>query len=512
MDYDKTFGNHNIHVLGGMSREEDNYEWMGAYRQNFPSTQLSVIDAGGVEDSRNSGSARTWKLASYFGRINYSFQDKYLLEGNLRYDGSSRFAKSNRFGLFPSMSVGWILSEEEFFQIPWVEQLKIRGSYGVLGNQEIGTYPYQKTLSLGHSTPLGESPSVHPGVQLTTLPFDNISWETTNVTDVGLDINLFQGKINFIVDYYYKKTSDILYNLTVADIIGKDVSEQNAGEVENKGWDFELTHKNTMGDFSYSISPKFSINHNKVLKLGRVERDIDQGLFVGEPLSAIYGYETEGLFVDNEDVANYADQQQIYDARPGMIRYKDISGPNGEPDGIVSPEDDRTILGNEFPTYSYSMGVSANYKGFDFYIQMQGLGGLERILGQGQAALYNNYNIQKWHVENRWTEENPDRNAEHPVFQPLGMSVPWGTMESEYWMRDASFLRIKNVELGYNLPSGMLDNTFINQIRVYLSGRNLHTFSSYYPGYDPTMDVYGFESGNYYPATSVWSFGINVQF
>lgn len=511
MDYDKTFGDHYLHVLGGISRQEDNMEYLGAYRKDFPSTKLHFLDAGSTEDDRNWGTGETWKLESYFGRLNYSFQDKYLLEGNLRYDGSSRFGKGNRFGLFPSMSAGWVLSEEDFFQVPGIERLKIRGSYGVLGNQEIGTYPYQKTLSLGHSYPLGADPSMQPGAQLTTLPFDNISWETTNVTDIGVDINLFRGKVNFVADYYHKKTYDILYGVTVANIIGKDVSEQNAGEVENKGWDFELTYKNKKGDFSYSISPNFSINHNEVLKLGMVDRDIEQGLFVGESLSAIYGYETDGLFVDETDVENYPDQQ-IYDARPGMIRYKDISGPDGEPDGVVDPENDRTIIGDGFPTYTYGMGITADYKGFDFFLQMQGLGGHDRVIGQGQTALYNDYNIQKWHVENRWTQENPDRNAEYPRLEQLGIDVPWGTMNSEYWMRDASFLRIKNVQLGYSIPSRFLNNSFINKCRVYLSGQNVYTFDSYYPGYDPEMNVEGWASGQYYPATRLWSVGLNVQF
>jgi len=508
-DYDKSFGNHDLHILGGISHEIYNNEWMGAYRDQFPSTQLHVLDAASVSNDSNYGSGNTWKLMSYFGRINYSFQDKYLLEANLRYDGSSRFAEDNRFGLFPSMSAGWILSEESFFQIPWIENLKIRGSYGALGNQQIGLYPYQKTLDLGHAYPLGEKESLHSGVQLTTLPFQNITWESTYITNGGLDINLFEGKINLIVDYYYKRTTDILYNLTVANILGMSVSEQNAGEVENKGWEFELTYKDQIGDFSYNIRPTFSINHNEVVSLAGVEKDIAQGLFVGEPLSSIYGYETEGLFIDQEDIDNFAEQN--YPAEPGLIRYKDISGPNGEPDGKITAEHDRKVIGNEFPKYSYGMGITANYKNFDLYLQLEGQGGFQKQLSNFQLPFWNQGNAEEWHIENSWTEENPDRNAEYPKLTPTshGDGIPWGgIMNLEYWLRNASFLKINNVQIGYNIP---VENAIFDQFRVYISGENIYNFDNYYEGYDPEMS-YSSGYASYYPLVTYWSLGVNVQF
>ena len=239
------------------------------------------------------------------------------MEGNLRYDGSSRFPKTTRFGLFPSFSAAWIASNEDFFKAPWISNLKLRLSYGILGNQQIGTYPYQKTLNLNQPYPLGVNESLSPGIALTTLPFQDITWESIAVFDQGIDLNMFNNKLSLTIDHYKRTTSDILYNLTVSSVLGMNVSSQNAGKVENKGWDFDLAYRNTISDFSYSIQPNFSVNHNKVLSLAGVERDISQGLFVGEPLGAIYGYKTAGLFVDQNDIDNYAVQNYV--ALPGLI-------------------------------------------------------------------------------------------------------------------------------------------------------------------------------------------------
>ncbi len=502
INYDETFGDHYLHVLGGYNQQAfDNQNIMG-FRADLLSPELEVLNAGATGYQKNSGGASKWRLRSFFGRINYSFKEKYFLEGNIRYDGSSRFAEGKRYGLFPSFSVGWRISEEDFFQIPWIDQFKIRISNGILGNQQIGTYPYQKVLSSGLPVVIGGQ--LKDGIRLAVLRDENLSWETTNVANMGVDITVLNGKLNFIADYFYKKTYDILYQLTVSDVLGMNVNEQNAGEVENKGWDFELVHKNTVRDFSYSINSNFSVVHNKLLKLANVQRDIDKGLFIGEPLQSIYGYETEGLFIDQEDIDNYA--LQNYSAIPGWPRYKDISGPDGEPDGKVTSAYDRKIIGNQFPKYTYGMGITANYKGFDFYTLVHGLGGMESQVGYQRLAYANSYNIQRWHWEERWTPENPDRNAGYPKFLTPNVQAPWGD-NLDYWMRNNSFLRIKTVQIGYNIPSVILSSTFIDQFRVYLSGDNIKCFDNFIPGWDPEMP-----SVLYYPPTRLWSLGVSVQF
>jgi len=507
LDYDITIGNHDFHVLGGFSQETLENEWVSAYRDNFPNDQLYELNAGSAGNMQNNGSSSIWKLRSYFGRFNYSYQDKYLLEANVRYDGSSRFAEGNRFGLFPSFSGAWRISEEGFFKnaFPEIDNLKLRGSYGTLGNQQIGIYPYQKTLNLGHDYVFGGS--VASGARVTTLPYEDITWETTKMTDVGLDITILGGKLSFTTDYFYKKTEDILYNISVSDVLGMSPSAQNAGAVENKGWDFNLTHRNKIGDFSYSINPNFSVVSNKVLELANVEEDIGNGLFVGEPMNAIYGYETEGLFIDQNDIDNYPEQN--YNAQPGLIRFKDISGPDGKPDGKVTAAHDRKVIGSRMPDYTYGMGLTASYKGVDLYMQLQGEGGMERTPSRWMYAFWNMGDVQQWQWEGRWTQENPNRNAAYPRFQPTGSDSPSFAWPAEYWLLNATYLRIKNVQIGYTFPSGFISG--VEQLRIYIGGRNLITFDNYQEGWDPEMEMmYG--GTGHYPPTRLLTFGVNVNF
>ncbi len=507
VDYDKTIGKHYFHVLGGYSQEVFNDYYLGGYRNDFPTTQLPELDVASPANDNNWGGSSTWKLRSYFGRVNYSFEDKYLLEGNVRYDGSSRFSKGNRFGLFPSFSAAWVVSQENFFDVPWVASLKVRGSFGILGNQQIGTYPYQKVLALGYDFFQGEM--VQPGIRLTSLPNQDITWETTEITNGGLDIGLFNGKLSLGIDHYYKRTYDILYGLTVSKVLGMGVGYQNAGEVENRGWDFEVEYRSQVRDLSFNIAPVFSVVRNKVLSLSNVERDVSRGLFVGESLNSYYGYSTDGLFVDQADVDSYPTQN--YSAAPGFPRYKDISGPDGVPDGVVTADYDRSVLGSTFPRFSYGLGISLDYKAFDVFIQAQGLGGMSRRIEAKALALYNNGNIERWQWEGRWTEENPDRYAEYPKFISSYNSRSFEDL-NDYWLRDATFLRIKDIQVGYNIPQKVLESTFIDQCRIYFSGRNLLTFHSGEKGWDPEMYVSTGYNTSFYPPTKVLGFGVNVTF
>ena len=509
LEFNKTFNNHYLHFLAGFSAESNTSESLMGSRDSFPSNKLFVLSAASTVNDANAESLSSYDLLSLFGRLNYSYKDKYLLEGNVRYDGSSRFAKGNRFGLFPSFSAGWRVSEEEFFQIPWIYNLKLRGSVGVLGNQSIGNYPYQKVLSLGSVWAMGESEKIYPGIQLTNLPFADITWESTKITNGGVDISFFYGKLSVSADRYYKVTDNILYALSVSQVLGMSVGQQNAGSVENKGWEFEVNYDNSFGDLKYSITPNLSINKNKVLDLAGIERDVNRGLFINEPLQSIYGYKTDGLFVDATDIANYATQNYL--AKPGFPKYVDISGPDGKPDGIISSSWDRTLIGSTFPKYNFGMGISLEYKGFDFYTLLQGQGGFIKKIGGDQLAFDNYGNIQMWQTENRWTPENPDPNAIYPRLEMAYHSAPWND-NLEYWTRDASFLRIKNLQFGYDFSSEFLKESLINKLRVYIAGENIKTFHHFYKGWDPEMQTSGGYAVNYYPITSIWSLGINVQF
>jgi TonB-dependent starch-binding outer membrane protein SusC len=502
-NYDLSINSHNIHVLAGYSDEQSKNNWLEAYRDNFPNNLLYEINAGAASNQQNEGSASEWAIRSFFGRVNYDFNGKYLFEANARYDGSSRFAEDNRYGLFPSLSAGWRISEEKFFAVPLISNLKFRASWGELGNQNIGNYPYQQVLQLGFNAPFGIAENLASGAAATVVPNKEISWESTRVIDVGVDINLFENKLNFVVDYFDKLTSGILYNVTASNILGLEPSIENAGEVSNKGIDFSVRHQNSLGDFSYNISANFSYVKNAVVELANVERDIASGLFIGYPLQSVYGYVDDGLFVDQADIDNSPSQPRT--PKPGDIKFKDISGPDGEPDGIVDADYDRKIIGNRFPKYNYGAQINTRYKNVDLSLQLQGIAGFQQTIGGYEGnAFYFGSSPQQWMVDSRWTTENPDPNAEYPRFQILsgGEQQFWN---STYILKDASFLRISNIQLGYNLPPAVLSNVGVSSLRLYIGVKNLFTFHHFRKGWDPEL-----RSG--YPPVKFTNVGINLNF
>ena len=411
---------------------------------------------------------------------------------------------------------------EDFIKenLPWVSELKLKASWGVLGNQNISDYPYQNTLNASSSYAYAFGGSISQGVARSTMVDPTLQWESTRTKDIGMELGFFEDELLLSATYYDRYTYDILYSpaSSVSAVLGFGISEQNTGELENTGWEFTARHINDVGDFSYSIGGNLTIVNNKVLSLGVGNIEQPNGLvgngsslFVGYPMDLYYGYVADGLFISDEDVASYPDQTAINPGvQPGDIRYKDISGPEGVPDGKVDATYDRTYLGSRIPKYSYGIDLGAKYKGFDLNVLLQGASGVTgRLSGYAGWAFYQSTgNIQRWQYEGHWTPDDPQRNAAYPRLELVPGGGTPNTLLSSFWTLDGSYLRIKNAQLGYTIPPNMLQKTGISNVKVYVSGENLHTFSNYQQGWDPELNT----DGEFYPIYTTYTLGVNLTF
>ncbi len=518
-DYNKQIGKHDISALLGYSFESESYRNLVAYRDNFPTNDLPYINVGSRDNMQNAGGGYDWAIQSLFGRFKYAYDQKYLGEVTVRYDGSSRFPETKKYATFPSIALGWRISEEAFFKdnVSFIHNLKLKASMGKLGNQNIGLYPYQNTYT---TIPYIIGGSIAQGGYITSLKDPNISWESTRTTDGGIEVGFFKnGLLDFSVNYFYRKTTDLLTKPmgNVSTVLGLNVDYTNSGSLENKGWEFELSHRNKVGQLSYNIGGLFSIIQNKVLDLGVGGVLQKNGLigsdgnFVGYPLQMYYGYKTDGMFLDQADIDAWANQSAVFGAKvkPGDLRYVDITGENGEKDGKVDPNYDMVYLGSRIPKYTFSMNMGAEYKGLDFSAQLYGVasvkGRLESYAGHAFMALGN---IQRWQADGRWNPANPQRYNDYPRLEVIQNTGSMNTQLADFWVRDASYVRLKNIQLGYTLPKQLLEKIKVASIRIYANAENPFCWNKYPKGWDPEINT----NGEYYPILATYTFGLNLRF
>lgn len=499
LDYNKTFGKHTIGALLGYSQIYKQTRYLQAYRKNLPnSNSLDQINAGEVTGQTTYGTEIEYALRSAFGRVNYSYDDRYLLEANLRYDGTSRFPKNNRFGAFPSFSIGWRISEEEFFKADWVDNLKLRASWGLLGNQETvnsdnssNYYPYQNTYLFGYDYSFGNT--LTPGISISNpMANQDITWEKTDQWNVGVDAAFWGNKLTLGADWFRKETRDILLQLPVPNMMGVSAPMQNAGVVRNTGIELQLGHNNRINDWSYSIGANFSYVTTKIMDLKGGDTP---GQSVGDPLWAYYyGYVCDGIFQNEEEIKNHPTQSMDTPV-PGDLKYRDLNG-----DKVVDSKD-RQVLGSYFPKINFGLNLSVQYKDFDLSALLQGAADVKSApVAEIRYAFYNGGKVTEQHLD-RWTPENP--NATYPR---LSMSDSKNRVTSSFWMQDASYAKLRNLQVGYSLPKQLISKYGISRLRVYCSIDNLFMISGF-DGVDPEAI-----SGNYYPLTRNYSFGLNVTF
>lgn len=529
-NYSKSFNNrHNIDLLVGYSWEEQSERDMEASRENFPNNNYPYLTVGSPDVQKNKGGGKDWVIQSVFGRAQYNYEERYLGEVTMRYDGSSRFPANSRYAFFPSAALGWRISEENFMKenenLAFINNLKLKLSAGILGNNNIGDYAYQSVYELGnaYNYPLGGV--IQQGAQLTTYTDPTLKWETTRTVDAGFESVLWNGLLSANITYFHRYTYDILFkpNASASSIFGLKMSEVNTGEALNHGWEFELGHRHQFGDFSYNINTNFSIINNELKSMGVANVKQPNGmvgngsnLFIGYPFDIYYGYQTDGVFLDQADIDSWfthtnqsAMGSNQANTKPGDIRYKDISGPDGVPDGKVDATYDRVSLGSKIPKYTFGISINTAYKGFDLNIFLQGVGGVKGMLDNYAGwAFWSEGSVQKWQMEEAFDPENPVRNPGYPRIQNLGNSIGVNNQTSDFWIRNAAYLRIKNIQLGYTLPKNVLKNTFISSVRIYAATENPYTFHSFPDGWDPEINA----SGQFYPVMRNFTFGLNLKF
>lgn len=511
LKYDRAFGSHQFGAQVGYSYEANQYQFLNAYRQYFYNGQLQELNAGGTAVQTNGGSTYEWALQSVFGRLNYNYQGKYMVEGNFRYDGSSRFRSDLRWGMFPSFSAAWRLTEESFMKenenFRWLNEFKLRGSWGLLGNQNINLndkpYPYQDVYDFTGNYSYDNS-NLSTGIAQSTLPNRDITWEKTAIYDIGADMRLFNN-LELTVDWYRKDTRDILRSIQLTDLVGLSAPAINSGAVRNQGIEFALTYRNSISSgffdgLSYSVGGNIDHFKNTVTEYGA--RDIGSWTIKenGQPWDSFYLLEVIGIFQTQTEVAN-APKQYNDNTLPGDLIYKDQNG-----DGVVN-DNDRILMDGAFPSFQYALNGSVNWKNIDLSVLFQGV--------EGRSLYVNNWGIvpfvqgaaptTEW--RNRWTEENPSTTMPRIYWgwdSPQKFSRP-----SSYFLRDASYLRLKNLTIGYTIAPERLAKMGIRKLRVFASGDNLFTSTSY-PGLDPERGG----SGTFitYPQNKIYSFGVNVQF
>lgn len=518
-NYIKSFGSHNLNLMTGYENYSAFNESMEASRDKYELTTYPYLNLGPLEQRDNLGSAYENAYRSYFGRAMYNYKNKYFLQGNVRYDGSSRFHEDYRWGSFPSFSAGWVLTEESFMKnIPGLSFLKLRSSWGRLGNERIlrqngsnwdpNYYPYQATIVFSNALFFqGNNVAAAQTAAQTRYAIQDISWETTESIDLGIDANFFNNRLRLTGDYYQKTTKDMLLALEIPDYIGFDNPDQNTGKMDTKGWEAEMGWSDNIGEVGYSISANISDFKSVMGDLGGTEFLGDQIKREGSEFNEWYGYLSDGLFQTAEELAG--SPKISPSVKVGDVKYKDISGPNGVPDGMINSIYDKVLLGGSLPRYMYGANLKLDYKGFDFSMVVQGVGKIKtRLEGLMVQPLMENWGaVPKILDGTSWSKYNTEEQnlaAKYPRLSQNNRDNNYAM--SDYWLFDGAYLRLKNITLGYNLPTVFAQKISLQKVRLYASASDILTFNKYPKGWDPEVSSTG------YPITSSYVFGLSVTF
>lgn len=523
LKYKKDFGSHHLSGLIGSEAIRFRYDEFGATRDSYFTDDLDYVYlSSGEGQQTNFGGGTRWAIFSLFGRLDYDFADKYLVGASVRRDGSSRFSASNRFALFPAVSIGWRLSSESFLQpLSWLDDLKLRASWGQSGNQEIGDFAAFSSFATNSNNTNydlnGLNNSVVTGFAANRLGNPNIVWETTTQTNIGLDASLFDYRLTFSTDFFLKNTEDILLQRPTLAIEGNaEAPFTNAGRMKNMGVEFQMAYRTSpVKDFSYEVSANATIVRNEVLELaddikfipGFISNTATRNLTISRtevslPIAQLYGHVVEGIFNSQTEVNSHAEQ---VGKGIGRLKFKDLNN-----DGVIN-DDDRTVIGNPHPDLMYGLNFKANYKQLDFSLFIQGVQGVDLYnFTRYYTDFYFDLGNRHKRILDAWSPNNT--NATIPRIASVDINNE--LRPSTYFVEDGSFLRVKNLQIGYTFPMNR------GKLRMYLQGNNIFTITDY-QGIDPEVSLFSYNSRDrnldlgvdrgIYPNSSVYTFGINLE-
>ena len=531
ISYDKTFGKHSVAAVLGQTAIRSTSSNVGANARGlmypYDEWKISVNNTTGQQADGNRNGWGSWNsiaysLLSYFGRVSYNYDERYMAEATIRADASSNFGPSNKWGYFPSVSLGWNMKNEEFLKdVPWLSALKLRGSWGINGNDNIGSFRYAVYMSTGNNNTFGSgangSETISIGAKPNGLANPNAKWEQSIQTDLGVDVGFLGNRVTFTADWYDKRTSGMLMSMQVPGYAGDSAPIGNVGTMSNSGVELDLSYRDNYGDFSWNISANATYTKNVLTELGDDATSLygsshkigqlTRGI-VGLPFPYFYGHKSDGIFQNAEEVAAHVNKEGNLlqpNAQPGDVRFLDVDG-----DGDID-DDDRTYIGKGTPDWSFGLNVGFEWKGIDFNMLLQGVVGNQAFNVTRRTDLYY-INLPKT-ILNRWTGEGTSNSQPRFMFDSPNNNY----RSSDLWVEDASFLRARNVQLGYTLPQKWTQKVAVQRFRVYVQAENLFTLTKY-SGCDPEVTGgNGFSSDlgvdrGVYPQSRTFSVGVNLNF
>ncbi|MDR1201675.1 MAG: SusC/RagA family TonB-linked outer membrane protein, partial [Tannerellaceae bacterium] len=516
LNYQNNFGKHNVSGMAGYTTQKQTENSNYVRSRSYPNNLVYTLNAASNNIYQGNSQEGEWSLISYLARVNYNYNSKYYITASIRSDGSSRFGKDNKYGYFPSLALAWRASEESFFkQFTWLTNLKLRGSYGETGNNNIGNYAHLATVDyesyvLGNAAVGGYAPSNFENTMLT--------WEKQRAYNVGLDVSVVANRINLTADYFLTRNRNLLLNVYVPQISGFDTSLQNIGEVENKGWEITLNTRNLTGVFEWTTDFNISSFKNKVLKLGPEGAPIistNHITEIGQPMGMFYGYVADGVFMNQAELdagpiwaPGTSDQSHI-----GDIRFKDISGPDGTPDGVINTYD-REIMGSPYPDFYFGMTNTMSYKNFSLNFSLQGSYG-NKVFNTNDTQLYTRARYKQYDVvKNYWKSEAEPGDGESP--RPNNLPTGGLRQKSTRFLENASYLKFNNITFSYTFGPDIVNKMYLNGLRVYFTATNpfiITKFREFNPEVSSTTNPLTPGQMNFnYPLAKSFIMGINVSF